>query len=90
MFSETYEFAELDEPANVFVFSSLEACSIGHELLQRLGNADVVDPMLVGMDTPVHVVRRGNEVKRHLNLAGVTVVNARSSQLQTIMRVSGS
>ncbi|QIO25331.1 NADP-dependent malic enzyme [Haloarcula sp. JP-L23] len=72
----TYEFSELDAPANVLVFPNLEAGNIGYKLLQRLGGAEATGPMLVGMDKPVHVLQRGDEVKDIVNLAGVAVVDA--------------
>jgi malate dehydrogenase (oxaloacetate-decarboxylating)(NADP+) len=72
----TYDFSQLDEPANVLVFPNLEAGNIGYKLLQRLGGAEAIGPMLVGMDKPVHVLQRGDEVKDIVNLAGVAVVDA--------------
>jgi malate dehydrogenase (oxaloacetate-decarboxylating)(NADP+) len=72
----TYEFSELDEAANVLVFPNLEAGNIGYKLLQRLGGAEAIGPMLVGMDEPVHVLQRGDEVKDIVNLASVAVVDA--------------
>ena len=72
----TYEFSDLDEPANVLVFPNLEAGNIGYKLLQRLGGAEAIGPMLVGMDEPVHVLQRGDEVKDIVNLASVAVVDA--------------
>ncbi|MBP1921957.1 malate dehydrogenase (oxaloacetate-decarboxylating)(NADP+) [Halorubrum alkaliphilum] len=72
----TYEFSELDEAANVLVFPNLEAGNIGYKLLQRLGGAEAIGPMLVGMDQPVHVLQRGDEVKDIVNLGGVAVVDA--------------
>ncbi|SFR57473.1 allosteric NADP-dependent malic enzyme [Halogeometricum rufum] len=74
----TYEFSELDDPANVLVFPNLEAGNIGYKLLQRLGGAEAIGPMLVGMDKPVHVLQRGDEVKDIVNLAGVAVVDAQN------------
>jgi malate dehydrogenase (oxaloacetate-decarboxylating)(NADP+) len=73
---DTYEFSELDDAANVLVFPNLEAGNIGYKLLQRLGGAEAIGPMLVGMDKPVHVLQRGDEVKDIVNLAGVAVVDA--------------
>ena len=72
----TYEFSELDEPANLLVFPNLESGNIGYKLLQRLGGADAIGPMLVGMDKPVHVLQRGDDVQDIVNLAAVAVVDA--------------
>jgi malate dehydrogenase (oxaloacetate-decarboxylating)(NADP+) len=76
----TYDFSELEGPANVLVFPNLEAGNIGYKLLQRLGGADAIGPMLVGMDKPVHVLQRGDEVKDIVNLAGVAVVDAQENE----------
>ncbi|MEF8830153.1 MAG: NADP-dependent malic enzyme [Halobacteriales archaeon] len=76
----TYEFSDLEEPANVLIFPNLEAGNIGYKLLQRLGGAEAIGPMLVGMDKPVHVLQRGDEVKDIVNLAGVAVVDAQEGE----------
>ncbi len=75
----TYEFSDLDAPANVLIFPNLEAGNIGYKLLQRLGGADAIGPMLVGMGEPVHVLQRGDEVKDIVNLAAVAVVDAQQN-----------
>jgi malate dehydrogenase (oxaloacetate-decarboxylating)(NADP+) len=77
--TDTYDFADLDAPANVLIFPNLESGNIGYKLLQRLGGADAIGPMLVGMDKPVHVLQRGDEVKDIVNLAGVAVVDAQDA-----------
>ncbi|WP_436927448.1 NADP-dependent malic enzyme [Halosimplex amylolyticum] len=76
----TYDFADLEDPANVLVFPNLEAGNIGYKLLQRLGGAEAIGPMLVGMDKPVHVLQRGDEVKDIVNLGGVAVVDAQKAE----------
>ncbi|MFB6173968.1 MAG: NADP-dependent malic enzyme [Halobacteriales archaeon] len=76
MLRGTYEFSTLREPANVLIFPNLESGNIGYKLLQRMGGADAIGPMLVGMDRPVHVLQRGDAVKDIVNLAGVAVTEA--------------
>jgi malate dehydrogenase (oxaloacetate-decarboxylating)(NADP+) len=78
MLTGDYDFSELREPANVLVFPNLEAGNIAYKLLQRLGGAEAIGPMLVGMDKPVHVLQRGDEVKDIVNLASVAVVDAQT------------
>ena len=80
MLTDTYEFSDLDEAANVLVFPNLESGNIGYKLLQRLGDAEAIGPMLVGMDEPVHVLQRGDEVKDIINLAAVAVVDAQQRE----------
>ncbi|WP_049922205.1 NADP-dependent malic enzyme [Halopiger djelfimassiliensis] len=75
----TYEFAALDEPANVLVLPNLEAGNIAYKLLQRLGGAEAVGPMLAGMAKPVHVLQRDDEVKDIVNLAAVATVESQQS-----------
>jgi len=80
MLTDSYGFSTLEGPANVLVFPNLEAGNIGYKLLQRLGGAEAIGPMLVGMDKPVHVLQRGDEVKDIVNLAGVAVVDAQQRE----------
>ncbi len=72
----TYPFNRLGAEANILIFPSLEAGNIAYKLVQRLAQAEVVGPILVGMRRPVHVLQRDDEVKDIVNLAALAVLEA--------------
>ena len=74
--TRTYPMSTLGEAANVLIFPSLEAGNIAYKLLQRLADAEVVGPILVGLRKPVHILQRGDDVKDIVNLATIAVVGA--------------
>jgi malate dehydrogenase (oxaloacetate-decarboxylating)(NADP+) len=85
----TYEFSSLDAPANVLIFPNLESGNIGYKLLQRLGGGEAIGPMLVGMDKPVHVLQRGDDVNDIVNLASVAAVDAQGTGRQQTLDQTG-
>jgi len=76
---ERYPFSQVKE-ANVLVFPSLEAANIAYKLLARLGNAQAIGPILLGMGAPVHVLQTGDEVRDIVNIAAVAVMDAASRE----------
>jgi malate dehydrogenase (oxaloacetate-decarboxylating)(NADP+) len=71
-----YPFSALKEPANVLIFPNLSAGNIAYKLLNHLGGATAIGPILVGMNRPVHVLERGADVQDIVNMAAVAVVDA--------------
>lgn len=72
----TYPFSSLRGGANVLIFPNLEAGNIAYKLLARLGGAEAIGPILMGLSKPVHVLQRGAEVNDIVNMAAVAVVDA--------------
>jgi malate dehydrogenase (oxaloacetate-decarboxylating)(NADP+) len=73
---ETYPFSTLKGGANVLVFPNLEAGNIAYKLLQQIGGAELIGPLLTGLAKPVHVLQRGSEVNDIVHVAAVAVVDA--------------
>ncbi len=74
--TRVYPFAKLRGPANVLIFPDLDAANIAYKLLARLGEAQAIGPILVGMDQPVHVLQRLSEVPDIVNMAVIAAVDA--------------
>ena len=74
--SRVYPFAKLRGPANVLIFPDLNAANIAYKLLARLGDAQAIGPILVGMGRPVHVLQRLSEVPDIVNMAVIAAVDA--------------
>ena len=74
--TRVYPFSKLRGPANVLIFPDLNAANIAYKLLARLGDAQAIGPILVGMDSPVHVLQRLSEVPDIVNMAVIAAVDA--------------
>jgi malate dehydrogenase (oxaloacetate-decarboxylating)(NADP+) len=74
--TRVYPFSKLRGPANVLIFPDLNAANIAYKLLARLGDAQAIGPILVGMARPVHVLQRLSEVPDIVNMAVIAAVDA--------------
>jgi len=74
--TKTYPFAKLRSAANVLIFPDLDAANIAYKLLNRIGGAEAIGPILVGMAQPVHILERGAEVSDIVNMAVIAAVDA--------------
>ncbi len=77
--TERYPFSRVKD-ANVLVFPSLESANIAYKLLARLGKAEAIGPILLGVGAPVHVLQTGDEVRDIVNIAAVAVMDAMNRQ----------
>lgn len=73
-----YSFSKLKNTANVLIFPDLNSGNIAYKLLARLGDAEAIGPILMGMAKPVHVLQRGDDVNDIVNMAAIAVVDAQN------------
>ncbi|MDQ2669720.1 MAG: phosphate acyltransferase, partial [Gemmatimonadota bacterium] len=71
-----YPFSRLQTAANVLIFPDLNAANICYKLLGRLGGAQAIGPILVGMAEPIHVLERDSGVEDIVNMAVIAAVDA--------------
>ncbi|MBM4171148.1 MAG: NADP-dependent malic enzyme [Ignavibacteria bacterium] len=72
-----FPFSSLKGGANVLIFPNLDAANIAYKLIQRLTDATVIGPILMGMKKPVHVLQRGDTVNDIVNMTAIAVVEAK-------------
>ena len=77
LMAQLYPFSEVSD-ANVLIFPSLSAANASYKLVNRLGGADKIGPILVGLRRPVHVLESGAEVRDIVNMATVAVVESQA------------
>ena len=81
LLKDNFPFSVLNGgPANVLVFPNLESGNIAYKLLQELGGAEAVGPILLGLNKPVHVLQLGSSVREIVNMVTIAVVDAQSKQ----------
>jgi len=74
--AKQFPFSAVQGNANVFIFPDLQSGNICYKLLNKLGGAEAIGPILMGMKRPIHVLQRGDDVADIVNMAAVAVVDA--------------
>ncbi len=83
MLKSNFPFSVLNgAPANTLVFPNLESGNIAYKLLQEVGNAEAVGPILLGMNKPVHVLQLDSSVREIVNMVTIAVVDVQEHEKQ--------
>src|SRR5947209_9841327 len=70
-----YPFCRLSGPANVLIMPAFHSASISTKMLQELGGATVIGPLLVGLDMPVQIVQLATTDSDLVNMAALAAYN---------------
>lgn len=73
---EQYPFIRLSGAANVIVTPDNHSASIAADMLQELGGATIIGPLLVGLDKPAQIVTMGAKDTDIVNMAAITAYNS--------------
>jgi malate dehydrogenase (oxaloacetate-decarboxylating)(NADP+) len=73
---DAYPFCRLSGPANVLVMPALQSAAITTKMLMELGGANVIGPMLVGLDRSVQIVPLSANDAQLVNMAALAAYNA--------------
>jgi malate dehydrogenase (oxaloacetate-decarboxylating)(NADP+) len=73
--ASAYPFSRLTGPANVLVMPAFHSASISTKLLQEMGGATVIGPLLVGLDRSVQIVQLSAKDSELMNMAAIAAYN---------------
>lgn len=77
---ENFPFSKLaDGPANTLIFPYLTAGNIAYKLIQELGGAEAIGPILMGLNKSVHVLQMGSGVAEIVNMVTIAVIDAQGN-----------
>jgi malate dehydrogenase (oxaloacetate-decarboxylating)(NADP+) len=83
LLKDNFPFSILNgSPANTLVFPNLESGNIAYKLLQELGEAEAVGPILLGLNKPVHVLQLDSSVREIVNMVTIAVVDVQSKEIK--------
>ncbi len=76
-----YPFNKLgDSDANTLIFPNLSSGNITYKVLQTLGTAEAIGPILMGMKKPVHILQRDSSVREIVNMVAIAVIDAQAME----------
>ncbi len=79
MLTANFPFSCLNgKSANTLVFPNLESGNIAYKLLQEVGEAEAVGPILLGMNKPIHVLQLDSSVREIVNMVTIAVVDVQA------------
>jgi malate dehydrogenase (oxaloacetate-decarboxylating)(NADP+) len=64
--------------ANVLIFPNLSSGNILYKVLQEIGTAKAVGPILLGMKKPVHILQMECSVREIVNMVAIAVIDAQA------------
>ena len=71
-----YPHCRLEETANVLIFPDMQSGNIAYKLMQRLGGARLIGPIILGLKAPAYVLQRHASVDEIFNMITVAVAQA--------------
>ncbi|MBC7553907.1 MAG: NADP-dependent malic enzyme [Taibaiella sp.] len=81
LLKENYPFSDLvNEGPNVLIFPNLAAGNIAYHLLQEVGGAEAIGPILLGLRKPVYVLQLGSSVRQIVNIVAMAVMEAQTKE----------
>jgi malate dehydrogenase (oxaloacetate-decarboxylating)(NADP+) len=81
LLKEQFPFSDLvDKKVNTLIFPNLASGNIAYKLIQEMGGAEAIGPVLIGMKKPVHILQLGSSVREIVNMVTIAVIDAQAKK----------
>ncbi len=64
---------------NTLIFPNLDSGNIAYKMMQEIGGAEVIGPIVMGLNKPVHILQMESSVREIMYMASIAVVDAQCS-----------
>jgi malate dehydrogenase (oxaloacetate-decarboxylating)(NADP+) len=82
---EKFSFSKLaDMDVNTVIFPDLNSGNIAYKMMQELGGAEVIGPIVTGLHKPIQVLQMASSVREIVNMAAITVIDAQTCMEELI------
>jgi malate dehydrogenase (oxaloacetate-decarboxylating)(NADP+) len=87
---EKFPFCRLKETgANVLICPNLSSANITYKLLGKIGGVELVGPILIGMNLPMHVLQLNSSVREIVNMATIAALDALEHHQESVQQRAG-
>jgi malate dehydrogenase (oxaloacetate-decarboxylating)(NADP+) len=81
LLKEKFPFSVLNQGMpNTLIFPNLASGNIAYKLMQEMGGAEAIGPILLGLNKSVHVLQIGSSVREIVNMVTIAVVDAQAKK----------
>ena len=79
LLKDHFPFSDLvDKKVNTLIFPNLTSGNIAYKMMQEIGGAEAIGPILLGTKKPAHILQLGSSVREIVNMVTIAVVDAQA------------
>ena len=80
-----FPFSKLgNKDVNAIIFPNLTSGNIAYKMMNEIGSAEVIGPIIMGMNKPIHVVPTECTVREIVNMATIAVIDAQETMVKRL------
>ena len=83
LLKESFPFSDLvNKKVNTLIFPNMNAANVSYRLIKELTNSQMIGPIMMGMNKPVHILQLNSTTEEIVNMTTVAVIDAQERELK--------